>query len=355
MMQAPPNQPLLQVDDLHTHFRVRGSGWRSETLRAVNGVSFSIAQGETLGLVGESGCGKSTLGRTILRLNEPTRGAVHFKGQNLVGMGRGRMRAVRRSIQVVFQDPYASLDPKMTVGDIVAEPLRINNCYRPARVAEMLDCVGLQQDAAMRLPTEFSGGQRQRIAIARALALGPELLILDEAVSALDVSIQAQVINLLKRLQKEMGLTYLFISHDLSVVRYISNKVAVMYLGKIVEMGASEQIFSAPEHPYTQSLLSAVPIADPSYRKQRQRIVLKGDLPNPLDPPSGCAFRTRCFKAQPKCAEQEPLLEARTTTSHLGAGHFSACHFAEPVVPDFMKHTTKVAAPAERGDATLKA
>jgi len=350
-MQMPPNEDLLRVDDLHTHFRVRGSGWTSETLRAVNGVSFSIARGETLGLVGESGCGKSTLGRTILGLNTPTQGAVYFKGQNLVGLGRRRMRSVRRSMQVVFQDPYASLDPHMTVGDIIAEPLRINNCYRPARVAEMIECVGLQQDVMTRLPTEFSGGQRQRIAIARALALGPELLILDEAVSALDVSIQAQVINLLKRLQKEMGLTYLFISHDLSVVRHISNRVAVMYLGKIVEIGTRELIFGAPEHPYTQSLLSAVPIPDPSYRKERHRIVLKGDLPNPLDPPSGCSFRTRCFKAQPTCAEHEPQLEA-----HAAAGRLSACHFAEPVVPDFMRSSsdTPTSAPVQRRGESLK-
>ena len=234
----------------------------------------------------------------------------------------GRLPGSLRLARSAYDDP-----------EIIAEPLRVNRSYRPERVAEMIACVGLGQEVAPRLPTEFSGGQRQRIAIARALALGPELLVLDEAVSALDVSIRAQVINLLYRLQREMGLTYLFISHDLSVVRHISNRVAVMYLGKIVEMGTRERIFGAPEHPYTQSLLSAVPVPDPQRRSQRQRIVLKGDLPNPLNPPSGCAFRTRCFKAQSRCADEEPALETRRT-----AGHLSACHFAEPVVPAFAKN-----------------
>jgi oligopeptide/dipeptide ABC transporter ATP-binding protein len=316
---------FLQVTDLHKEFRSRGPGWRRETLRAVNGVTFSIARGETLGLVGESGCGKSTLGRTIVGLYEPTQGSILLDGQTLAGIGRRLMRPYRRSMQIVFQDPFASLDPRMTVHDIIAEPLRINGIYRPERVAEMLDCVGLQPESAGRRPAEFSGGQRQRIAIARALAPGPDLLILDEAVSALDVSIQAQIINLLKRLQRELDLTYLFISHDLSVVRHISDRVAVMYLGKIVEIGSRQQIFAAPEHPYTQSLLSAVPIPDPVHRRHRKRIVLKGDLPNPLDPPSGCAFRTRCFKARPECAEREPALSERTTP-----GHLSACHFASP-------------------------
>jgi len=315
---------MLRVTDLHKHFRLGGGfGRRAEILRAVNGVSFEIKKGETLGLVGESGCGKSTLGRTILGLQEPTSGSVELDGQDLLAMDKAERRRQRRRMQVVFQDPYASLDPRMSVHDIIAEPLRINGCYDAARVKEMLDCVGLRPEMADQKPGQFSGGQRQRIAIARALALGPELIILDEPVSALDVSIQAQVINLLMRLQKEMGLTYLFVAHDLSVVRHISHRVAVMYLGKIVEMGTRDQVFDAPAHPYTQSLLSAVPVPDPKGRETKGRIVLKGDLPNPANPPSGCAFRTRCFKAQALCAEKVPELVDRTQP-----GHASACHFA---------------------------
>ncbi|MCC7427282.1 MAG: ABC transporter ATP-binding protein [Alphaproteobacteria bacterium] len=314
----------LAVRDLCKEFRVsRPRRWGSDRLHAVAGLSFTIARGETLGLVGESGCGKSTLGRVILGLHQATRGEITLDGEDI---SRRRARRHRRRMQVVFQDPYASLDPRMSVFEIIAEPLRINGVFRAERVAEMLAHVGLSPDMAERRPAEFSGGQRQRIAIARALALDPEILILDEAVSALDVSIQAQIINLLKGLQRRFGLTFLFIAHDLSVVRHISDRVAVMYLGRIVEMGSREQVFDRPAHPYTQSLLSAVPVADPAAR--RARIILEGDLPNPLHPPSGCAFRTRCFKARPLCAEAPPALEDRT-----GGGQLTACHFPEPGMP----------------------
>jgi oligopeptide/dipeptide ABC transporter ATP-binding protein len=333
-MTAPPRHAsdILAVDGLHTQFKIgRRFGFGSDTLHAVNGVSFSIARGQTLGLVGESGCGKSSLGRTILGLHEPAAGSVKLDGQELVGLSRRQRRASCRRMQVVFQDPFASLDPRMTIHDIVAEPLQINGVYSAARVAEMIDCVGLARDAAGRKPAEFSGGQRQRIAIARALALGPEVMILDEAVSALDVSIQAQIVNLLMRLQREFDLAFLFISHDLSVVRHISHQVAVMYLGRIVEIGSRDQVFGAPQHPYTQSLMSAKSAPDPARRQERRRIVLKGDLPNPLKPPSGCAFRTRCFKAQAFCAEDRPELVA-----HAKPDHRAACHFAGPLDADLL-------------------
>ena len=327
----------LRVDDLYKDFGVRRArSWRKDILRAVGGISFEIRQGETLGLVGESGCGKSTLGRVILGLHKATKGAVLLNGNNLVGMSARTLRPWRREMQVVFQDPYASLDPRMTIAEIVAEPLRINNAYKPERTSELLGQVGLSMEAASRRPAQFSGGQRQRVAIARALALRPKLLVLDEAVSALDVSIQAQVINLLKHLQEKLGLAYLFISHDLSVVRHISDRVAVMYLGKIVETGTREQVFDAPCHPYTQALLSAIPNPDPDDAKRRRRVVLDGDLPNPMDPPSGCAFRTRCFKAQSICAVEEPQLMQRTE-----AGHLSACHFATPGFPDITTNTAE--------------
>jgi peptide/nickel transport system ATP-binding protein len=337
--ETPPAGPAsdapvtLRVEALHKEFRVgRARGFGTDRLAAVAGISFELRQGETLGLVGESGCGKSTLGRVILGLHEATRGAVVLKGRTVSGLRPRLLRPLRRQMQVVVQDPYASLDPRMTVHDIVAEPLRINGRYRPERVVELLQHVGLPPDAALRRPAEFSGGQRQRIAIARALALGPDLVVLDEAVSALDVSIQAQVVNLLKRLQRELGLAYLFISHDLSVVRHISDRVAVMYMGKIVEIGAREQVFGAPAHPYTQALLSAIPNPDPAQRGRRH-IVLKGDLPDPLRRPSGCSFRTRCFKAQDICARIEPPL-----ADHAASGHHAACHFAE--------HAPTLAAPA---------
>ncbi|MFE9959285.1 ABC transporter ATP-binding protein [Micromonospora sp. NPDC005299] len=333
------DEALLRVVDLHTHFKIRGSGgWRKDALRAVNGVSFNVARGETLGLVGESGCGKTTLGRTILGLHAATSGAVHVSGTNLVGLRGRRLRRHRSGMQVVFQDPYASLDPRMSVHDVIAEPLRINGMYRPERVAELLEQVGLRHDMARSRPAEFSGGQRQRIGIARALALRPELLILDEPVSALDVSVQAQVINLLKRLQRELGLTYLFIAHDLSVVRHISHRVAVMYLGKIVEIGDRDQVLRNPTHPYTQSLLSAVPVPDPVRRDARRRIVLKGDIPNAINPPSGCSFRTRCFRAEPRCATETPALVER-----VGPGRLTACHFA---APDLVSDRAATATPA---------
>jgi peptide/nickel transport system ATP-binding protein len=316
--------PVLQVDHLSKDFKIgRRKGWGRDKLAAVRDISFALMSGRTLGLVGESGCGKSTLGRLILRLIDASAGSIWLKGDDITTMGMTRLRKKRKELQVVFQDPYASLDPRMTIHDVIAEPLRINGRYSAQRVVELLGHVGLPPEAARRRPPEFSGGQRQRIAIARALALGPDIMILDEAVSALDVSIQAQVINLLKGLQRDLGLSYLFISHDLSVVHHISDDVAVMYLGKLVEVGSRDQVFSAPAHPYTQALLSAIPLPDPSLGRERRPIVLSGDIPNPLNPPSGCAFRTRCFKATERCANEEPALIERSGPSHL-----SACHYA---------------------------
>jgi oligopeptide/dipeptide ABC transporter ATP-binding protein len=316
--------PVLRVDDLRTQFRVsKGLGFGHDVLRAVDGVSFEIDRGRTLGLVGESGCGKSTLARTILGLHKPASGSIAINGRDLASLGRRLRRNLREEVQVVFQDPYSSLDPRMTVHEIVAEPLRINRRYDPARVLELLHQVGLPRQAALRRPAEFSGGQRQRIAIARALALRPHLIILDEAVSALDVSIQAQVLNLLKRLQRETGVSYLFISHNLAVVRNVADTVGVMYLGRIVEIGSRERLFGAPLHPYTQALLSAVPVPDPSQAARRRRIILGGDPPNPMAPPSGCGFRTRCWKAAAICANIVPPL-----ASAAGAEHHVACHFA---------------------------
>ncbi|MFN5699768.1 MAG: ABC transporter ATP-binding protein [Betaproteobacteria bacterium] len=318
--------PLLQVRDLVKRFPVRSGLLRRTTgqVHAVDGVSFELLEGQTLGVVGESGCGKSTMGRCILRLIEPTSGQVVFDGQDVTAADRSSLRALARQMQIIFQDPFASLNPRMTVGAIIGEGLVIHGLARNRtevadRVAELLTMVGLSKDQMRRYPHEFSGGQRQRIGIARALAVQPRLIVCDEAVSALDVSIQAQVINLLQDLQEQLGLTYVFIAHDLSVVEHASNRVAVMYLGRIVEMADARDLYAQPRHPYTESLLSAVPVPDPTVK--RRRIVLQGDVPSPISPPSGCHFHTRCPIAQKGLCDRE-----RPQLKDVGAGHTVACH-----------------------------
>jgi peptide/nickel transport system ATP-binding protein len=322
------DEKILEVTSLVKEFevrRARGVRVDKAVVQAVSGVSFEVRAGQTVGLVGESGSGKTTVGRCVLRLLEPTGGSIVFKGQELVGMSRNDLRGLRKEMQIVFQDPYASLDPKRTVGAAIAEPYEIQNVSGDHKkmVGDLLELVGLAPDHAQRFPHEFSGGQRQRIGIARALALNPSLIVLDEPVSALDVSIQAGIVNLLDDLQDELGVAYIFIAHDLSVVRHISDLVAVMYLGKLVEIADAEEIYERPSHPYTQALLSAVPEPDPELERHRKRVMLEGEVPSPINPPSGCRFRTRCPKAQDICAEQEPELIER------GQGHPVACHFAD--------------------------
>ncbi|MDI2128912.1 ABC transporter ATP-binding protein [Yinghuangia seranimata] len=328
-------EPVLRVENLVKHFPLtRGVLIQKKigAVRAVDGVSFDLQPGETLGLVGESGCGKSTVAKLLMNLERVSAGRIVFKGQDITHASGSALKAVRRNIQMVFQDPYTSLNPRMTVGDIIGEPYDIHPEVAPKgdrrkKVQDLLDVVGLNPEHINRYPHQFSGGQRQRIGIARGLALNPEVIICDEPVSALDVSVQAQVINLMERLQGEFGLSYIFIAHDLSVVRHISDRVAVMYLGKIVEVGTEDQIYEHPTHPYTQALLSAVPVPDPEGRETRERIILTGDVPSPANPPSGCRFRTRCWKAQDICAKEEPLLEVRAGLGD--TAHASACHFAE--------------------------
>jgi len=324
-----PDDHILEVNGLKKHFPISaGIVFQRQVgaVRAVDGVSFNVIRGETLGLVGESGCGKSTTGRTILQLYRPTEGSVKFEGQELSTMGGNELRQMRKQMQIIFQDPFASLNPRMTVGSIVSEPLQIHNTHpnkkeRQQYVEDLMERVGLNPYFINRYPHEFSGGQRQRIGIARALALSPSFIVADEPISALDVSIQAQVVNLMEELQQEMGLTYLFIAHDLSMVRHICDRVAVMYLGKIVELGPVDEVYDNPQHPYTQSLLSAVPVPDPVVEASRQRIIIAGDLPNPANPPTGCNFNTRCPVEFDLCHNEPdpPLIEVRPN-------HYAACH-----------------------------
>ncbi|MEU7167900.1 dipeptide ABC transporter ATP-binding protein [Streptomyces morookaense] len=349
MTQAEPlTEPLLEVRDLVKHFPLtRGIVLKKQVgaVHAVDGVSFDVRKGETLGIVGESGCGKSTVAKLLVHLERPTAGRIRYRGEDITRLSGKALKAVRRNIQMVFQDPYTSLNPRMTVGDIVGEPYEIHPEAAPKgsrrrKVQELLEVVGLNPEHVNRYPHQFSGGQRQRIGIARGLALRPEVIVADEPVSALDVSVQAQVVNLLERLQREFGLSYVFIAHDLSVVRHISDRVAVMYLGRLAESGSDTEIYEHPTHPYTQALLSAVPVPDPRGREARVgaspgggrgRILLTGDVPSPADPPSGCRFRTRCWKAQTVCAEVVPPLAVPEWFREGGgpAAHPSACHFAE--------------------------
>jgi oligopeptide transport system ATP-binding protein len=325
-----PQVPVLEVQGLVKHFPVTRGLIRRKVIgmvRAVEGVSFEIARGETLALVGESGCGKSTTGRLVLRLMDPTAGSVRFKGEEIAGLDKHALRRLRRHMQIIFQDPYASLNPRMTVGEILMEPMAVHEigseAERAARVRELLAVVGLLPEHARRYPHQFSGGQRQRIGIARALAVNPDLIICDEPVSALDVSIQAQIVNLLQNLQQRFGLSYLFIAHDLAVVKHISDRVAVMYLGQLVEIATKRDLYDRPLHPYTQALLSAIPRPDPSVRQER--VLLAGDVPSPFAPPAGCRFHTRCIHAQPRCRQEQPELR------DAGGGHRVACHFYETI------------------------
>ncbi|MGW0822223.1 ABC transporter ATP-binding protein [Streptomyces sp. NPDC002845] len=336
---AGRGEPILSVRNLVKHFPLtQGILFKKQigAVKAVDGVSFDLYPGETLGIVGESGCGKSTVAKLLMNLERATEGEIFYKGEDISRLSRRALKAVRRNIQMVFQDPYTSLNPRMTVGDIIGEPFEIHPEVAPKgdrrrKVQDLLDVVGLNPEYINRYPHQFSGGQRQRIGIARGLALNPEIIICDEPVSALDVSVQAQVINLMEKLQEEFHLSYVFIAHDLSIVRHISDRVGVMYLGRIAEIGTDTQIYDHPTHPYTQALLSAVPVPDPAAREGRERIILTGDVPSPANPPSGCRFRTRCWKAQDKCAEEVPLLAVpeRFKGSDSEAAHDSACHFAE--------------------------
>ncbi|MGW6792226.1 ABC transporter ATP-binding protein [Streptomyces chartreusis] len=332
-------EAILEVRGLVKHYPLtRGVLFRKQvgSVKAVDGVDLTLHRGETLGVVGESGCGKSTVARMLVNLERPTAGSIKYKGEDITRLSGRALKAVRRNIQMVFQDPYTSLNPRMTVGDIIGEPYEIHPEAAPRgdrrrKVQELLDVVGLNPEYINRYPHQFSGGQRQRIGIARGLALRPEIIVADEPVSALDVSVQAQVINLMARLQSEFKLSYVFIAHDLSIVRHISDRVGVMYLGRIVETGRDTEIYDRPTHPYTQALLSAVPVPDPETRERRERIILTGDVPSPTNVPSGCRFRTRCWKAQDVCAEEVPLLAVPARLREPGgpAGHESACHFAE--------------------------
>ena len=332
---AVASQTLVDVRDLKMHFPLtqgiivqRVIGY----VRAVDGVSFSIERGQTMGLVGESGSGKTTIGRTIVRLYKPTAGQIMFGDKDMAPMGGEELRQLRRRVQMIFQDPFASLNPRFTIGSLIAEPMHIyrigSNKEINERTVELLRVVGLRPEYIDRYPHEFSGGQRQRIAVARALSINPEFVIADEPVSALDVSVRAQVLNLLQRLQQQFNLTYLFVSHDLSVVRHVADRIAVMYLGKIVELADRDELYASPKHPYTQALLSAIPIPDPKIEKRRQRIILSGDLPSPINIPTGCRFHTRCPMAQQICREVEPPFEAKE-----GHEHYAACHFSESVTP----------------------